>query len=361
MEVLWLNLATVFGVSLVARYFSKPKMETDIYPVPIKPNRYFVVLAFLTLALVSGLRRNIGDTFNYRNIFETNEFTWDFIKEGNEIGFGLLQMGIQVFTSDAQVLIFTVAVITIFLIVVTLYHYSRLFELSIFVFVASGMFLVSMNGIRQYLAAAMIFAATKYLFEGNFFRYAAVVLIASTIHESAIVMLPVYFLVRREAWSKSTLLFLMAGIIGVAGYNQLSELFFTAISDTSYGAYSEFDEGGANMIRVVVSAAPLVLAYFGRERLRELFPKSDYIVNLSLLCVVFMLLSTQQWIFARFAIYFDLFNLILISWVVKVFQAKDQTFVYYCIIVLYLMYFIYEYIITLNIEYRSDYITIFTS
>ncbi|WP_416150476.1 EpsG family protein [Salipaludibacillus sp. HK11] len=359
MGVLWLNLATVFSLSLSARYFSNTRIEIGDLATPVKPNKFFAFVAFLTLALVSGLRSNIGDTYVYRNIFETNTFTWEMILEEGEIGFGLLQILIQRFTDDSQVLLFTVSLLTLSLIVIVLYQYSRLFELSLFVFIASGMYLVSMNGMRQYLSAAIIFAGTKYLIEGKFLKYSALVLIASTIHQSAIVLLPVYFIVRREAWNKNTLFIIFIGVIGVGAYNQLSEIFFNVISDTDYGAYSDFNEGGANVIRVAVSAAPLVLAYFGRERLREIFPKSDYIVNMSMLCILFMLLSTQSWIFARFAIYFDLFNLILISWVVKVFQPKDQTFVYYVIVTLYLMYFIYEYIITLNIQYKSNYINLF--
>ena len=33
-----------------------------------------------------------------------------------------------------------------------------------------------------------------------------------------------------------------------------------------------FNEGGANMIRVAVDACHLVIAYLGREKLREIFP-----------------------------------------------------------------------------------------
>ena len=119
--------------------------------------------------------------------------------------------------------------------------------------------------------------------------------------------------------------------------------------------YANSNEGGANIIRVAVNAAPLVIAYFGRERLRQIFPQSDYIVNLSILSLVFMIISTQNWIFARFNIYFDLYQLILISWVVKLFHEKDQKFVYYAILVCFFFYYYYENVISLNIVYKSDF------
>ena len=94
----------------------------------------------------------------------------------------------------------------------------------------------------------------------------------------------------------------------------------------------------ANIIRVIVYARSLLyLLTLVREKLRELLPKSDYIVNLSILGLVFMIISSQNWIFARFIIYFGLYQLILISWVIKLFTEKDQKFIYY---VFYLLFFL---------------------
>ena len=47
-------------------------------------------------------------------------------------------------------MIFTTALITNVLIIIVLYKYSRLFELSTFVYITGGLHLVSMNGIVKY-------------------------------------------------------------------------------------------------------------------------------------------------------------------------------------------------------------------
>lgn len=60
MTILWLTLIFVFSVSLTARYFSVPAL---VSPSTIIPNRFLVMIAALALAMVSGLRSNIGDTF----------------------------------------------------------------------------------------------------------------------------------------------------------------------------------------------------------------------------------------------------------------------------------------------------------
>jgi transmembrane protein EpsG len=215
-----------------------------------------------------------------------------------------------------------------------------------------------MNGIRQFMAAGIVFTATKYILNGNFKKYVITILFAATIHKTALVLLPIYFIVRREAWTRVTMLLIASSILIVLGFNQFIGLLFSALENTKYGEYSNFAEGGANILRVIVNAAPVFIAFLGRHKLRELWPKSDYIVNLSIISVVFGIISTQNWIFARFNIYFGLYNLILISWIVLLFKANSQRFIYYAILIFYLIYFYYEHVISFGFNYISDYISI---
>ncbi|EOP12143.1 MULTISPECIES: EpsG family protein [Bacillus] len=351
MTILWMNFFIVFILAFFARYFAMP-VTSEI--VVLKPNRLLILMATISLVVVSGFRNNIGDTYFYMHAFKVSDFNWGNVQDSQNIGFSTLQMILKMYTNDPQVLILITALITNILIVAVLYKYSRMIELSLYVYIASGMYLVSMNGVRQYLTAAIIFAATKYILDGNWKKYFLIVLFASTFHQSALVLIPIYFVIRRKAWSAITFILLFFAVLIVIGFNQFAEVLFAAIGDTQYGHYKDFQEGGANILRVAVEATPLILAYIGRHKLREIFPKSDYIVNMALLGLVFMIISTQNWIFARFSIYFGLYQLILISWVVKLFTDKDQKLIYYAVLVFYFIYFVYEHVITLGIIYKSN-------
>ncbi|MGI2293449.1 EpsG family protein [Paenibacillus sp. GXUN7292] len=353
MTILWVNLAIVFAFAAMARYFSVPVFNGS---TNVQPNKIMAAAVAATLVVVSGLRSNIGDTYFYKHAYKVGDFSWAALADQSDRGFRLFQMLLKQLSDDPQILLFATALITNVLIVITLYQYSRLFEMSIFIYIASGAFLVSMNGMRQYLAASIVFAATKALFAGNWKLYMLITVFASLFHQSALVMIPVYFIVRREAWKSSTFLMLLLAIGIVLGYNYFSELFFKAIEDTQYGYYNSFKEGGANFIRVLVTAAPLVVAYMGREKLKEICPYSDIVVNLSILGTVIMIISSQNWIFARLSIYFNLYQLLLIGWLVPVFRKKDHLLMYFLLIALYLIFFIYEHVIVLNINYKSDYL-----
>ncbi|WP_226038102.1 EpsG family protein [Aquibacillus saliphilus] len=355
MTLLWVNLFLVFIFAFFARYAATPRLTINA-AVPIKPNKVLIFGALVSLVAISGLRSSIGDTGAYKRIYVINDFSWEFIQSQGDIGFGILQMLLKNYVSDdPQILIFTTALITNLLVVIVLYNYSRMIDLSLYVYITGGLFLVSMNGIRQVLAAAILFIGTKYLIEGNFFKYSLIVVLASFIHQSALILLPIYFLVRLKAWSKATVALVIFSFFIALGFDRFSVLLFSAIEGSQYGGYQDFNEGGASILRVVVDAVPIVIAYLGRNKLKKIWPDSDYIVNMALVGMVFMIIATQNWIFARFSIYFDLYQLILISWIIKIFREKDQKLIYLVIIVCYFAYYFYENVITLNINYRSDY------
>lgn len=353
MAILWINLAVVYMCSLFARFVSKPAL---IGSNMVVPNKLFVCIALASLILVSGLRSNIGDTVSYTHSYVVGAYTWADVIYSRDFGFNVLQMLLKTISADPLILIFTTALITNLFIVMVLYKYSRLLDLSIYVYITSGLYIVSMNGIRQFLAAALIFAATRYIFNGNWLKFMMVALLACTIHQSAFILIPIYFICRRKAWTTGTFLLILFAIVLALGYNQLTDILFSAIQDTQYGHYKDAEQEGANVIRVAVQAVPILFAFLGRKQLREFNPQSDYIVNLSIIGLLFMIIATQNWIFARFIIYFGLYNLLLISWVVKAFAKRYQTIIYYAVVVLYFVYFYYENKIVLGLIYRSNYL-----
>ena len=310
MAILLLNLFLVFLLMTFVRINATSYQIADT-SITFQPNKLFLYVAIFMLVLVSGLRANIGDTFYYMHAYNIQDFTWEYIFSEKDFGFGILQMLLKNYISeDPQILIFTTALLTNVFIVLPLFKYSKMVELSLYVYITGGLFLVTMNAIRQTLAAAIAFAATKYLIEGDWKKYFAVILIASTFHQTALLLIPVYFIVQLPAWSKMTV-FLIGGAVAVVfGFDLFTSALFYVIENTQYANYENFQEGGANVLRVLVESAPLLIAYFGRHRLKELMPNSDIFVNMTIIGFLFLIISTQNWIFARFAIYFTPFQLV---------------------------------------------------
>lgn len=360
MTVLWINLLIVFVCAAFARMI--PLMRTDGLPAgtdgstPLKPNKLLVAAAGASIVLVSGLRSNIGDTPFYMYSYHLLRPTFEDFSFAGDFGFNAIQIVLKKLTPDPQALIFLTALTTNVLIVAGLYRYSRMIEVSLFLYITTGMFTVSMNGIRQYLAASILFAGTHWLMRGDWKRYFPLVLAAATIHKTSLIMLPVYFLVRRKAWTRATLLLLALAVLAAVGFDQFFGILLMLLEGSRYAIYGQFDEGGANIIRVAVAGVPLLIAFLGRHKLRSIWPESDIFVNMTLLGFVFMVISTANWIFARFNIYFGLYSLVLFSWIIPLFAERYRKLVYYGLLVFHLLYFYYEHVVTLNLHYRSRFL-----
>jgi len=361
LTVLWLHLLFVFVCAAFARMLPLARREAGLSapgggasPFPM-PNKLLVAAAAASFVLVSGLRSNIGDTPFYVLNYNLLNPTFEGFRFEGDFGFSILSILLKKLTPDPQALIFVTAFVTNVLIVRGLYRYSRLIEVALFLYITTGMFTVSMNGIRQFLAAAILFAGTHWLIKGDWRRYFPIVLLAATFHNTAIIMLIFYFLVRKRAWTKATVLLLAIALLVAVGFEQFFGVLLNLIEGSKYTVYGEFNEGGANVIRVAIAGVPLLVAFLGRHKLRRIWPESDVFVNMTLAGFAFMLISLNNWIFARFNIYFCLYSMALCSWLVLLFAERYRKLVYYGLLVFYLAFFYYEHVVALNLQYRSDY------
>lgn len=361
MTVLWVNLLIVFVCAAFARMIPLMRREglpaAADGPAPVlRPNKLLVSAAAASIVLVSGLRSNIGDTPFYIYSYYLLDPTFAGFSFAGDFGFNAMQIALKKLTPDPQALILLTALATNVLIAAGLYRYSRMIEVSLFLYITTGMFTVSMNGIRQYLAASILFAGTHWLIKGDWRRYFPLVLLAATIHKTALIMVPVYFLVRKRAWTKASLLLLSLAVLVAVGFDMFFGALLILLEGSQYAIYGQFDEGGANIIRVAITGIPLLFAFLGRHKLRRIWPESDIFVNMTLLGFLFMVISTANWIFARFNIYFGLYGLVLFSWIIPLFEERFRKLAYYGLLVFHLLYFYYEHVVALNLHYRSNWL-----
>ena len=309
----------------------------------------FIVPAILFTAF-SGLRNNMGDTYFYRHSFTLLTDDMAAPKFGDkEFLFNYLQFAIRQITDKPQLLIFIGAMISCVPVIYIIYKYAVAYELGLFLFVTTSYYTFSFNGMRQYMAAGILILGTRFLFSQEryaWLKYALVVLIAMGFHSSAVIMLPIFFVVRRKAWSFVSISVLFTTVVGTLLFDAFLPQFLNVLAKSNFSLYAESgwfvkgEEAGSSFIRVLVVAAPLVIAYLSRKRLRVLGIKGDILVNLAVLNFSFYFLSLYNWIFARFAIYTGIYYIILLVWLVmNSFKSKDRTKAYLACVGLYALYF----------------------
>ena len=311
-----------------------------------------VLMIAVPLIILAGTRPNIGDTSAYRIAFHTlpSNFSEVVTSHTKDKGFWFLTYLLKLIIADNDVLYFTIiATVCLSCVILVYKKYSCNFAMTMFLFIASSDYIQwNYNGMRQFIAVAVIFAATDLLLRKEYLKYYAVILLMSTIHASALIMIPVSLFVTGSPWNARTLLFTIASLIALNFSGALRDLIAEFMRETQYsGEVNQFlKTEGTNVLRVVVFCIPPLFALIFRQYL--LFAKSpilDLSVNMSIISMGMYIVSavTSGIFIGRIPIYFSLYNYILLPWIIEaVFERKSKMVVYVCLILCYLYFYWYQ-------------------
>lgn len=365
MKIILVALVLTIGINIIAQKYGRLIRENSIdlstdFIIVKKPNRFLYIISVIILIIISGMRSSIGDTGYYLYSFKYLPDSLDEIIRMRDFGFGVFSFLVKVVYDHPQFLLIVTSILILTLIMSTIYKYSPFLLLSLFVFLTSGSYVSTMNGIRQFIVASILFASLHLLINGRYLKYIIIVLILSTIHQSVLIMIPVYFIVREKAWSKKILTILIVSSLFIFGFEYFFNVFSFLLKDTQYGHYiysieTGIDQG-ANVLRIGVAAVPVLLGYYHRGILNDKLVNYNVYMNFSILNLVFMMLASYNWIFARFSMYFGLYNLILLPAIIYYcYRGWSKVLIVYLMVVLYLIYFYFN---TKDLIYASYYLNI---
>ncbi|MEP0548683.1 MAG: EpsG family protein [Rhodothermales bacterium] len=169
------------------------------------------------------------------------------ITRTTEVGYTFLTWSIRELTDSYAVLLTLIAVIVVGCYLATIRKTVQRYETAIFVFVCLGVYTFFFNGARQGIAAALCFAALPYLLERRVLPYLLIVGMATLFHHTALVALPLYYLISPRL--DITRLFLVAG--ATLGLIVLLEAFVelaTELVSDKYASYAQKGKGGGAVL-----------------------------------------------------------------------------------------------------------------
>lgn len=282
---------------------------------------WVALLIFAPVIVWAGFRdTSIADTGAYVIIYEQIPKSISgliaYLPEINkDKGFTVLSGIIKIIFGDATEKYFLILSIIQGICLVSVYRkYSTRYLISIFLFMASTDYMSWMfNGIRQFTAVTIIFAATGLMLKKKYIPTIVVILFASTIYGSALLMIPFVFIAQGKAWNKKTLLFIIGVVAIIAFAGKFTPFLDTLLSDTQYknvvSDWKEFGDNGTNAVRVLVYSIPTILAFLGRHWIRqENDPVINFCTNMSIASAGFFVISmfTSGIFIGRLPIYFSL-------------------------------------------------------
>ena len=350
--LLWIGLAALVGKGA--------QFKRAVLIEGVEEQRYlwlFAFIVFFPIIWMAGHRGYFADTTNYIGGFIHS--TGDLSKIGQILsdnskdkGFSILVLILRsIIGIDYEVYLLVIALIQSIPLISVLRKYSCSYVLSVFFFVASTDYISWMyNGMRQFIAVTIIFAGATFFFKKKYIPAVLLIVFASFFHQSALIMIPVLFLVQGKAFNKKTIFFMIVvvGIIAFAG--QFTNWMDSALSDTQYrnvvSDTREFNDDGTNPLRAAFYCIPAVIAFFGRKKIQN----SESVIinvcaNMSIVTAGLYIVSvvTSGIFIGRLPIYTGLFCYILLPWELEhIFPEKSKTFARIGIIILYLVFYYYQ-------------------
>lgn len=300
----------------------------------------------------------VGDTASYRSWFLSmptmiSEWSGVLSEVTKDKGFSVLLLLLRMIFGNADVLFFlTIALFQILVVAMVCRKYSCNYWMSIFMFIATTDYISWVNnGLRQFIAVTIIFAATGLMLKKKYVPTIILILLAATIHGSALLMLPIVFIIQGKPWNRKTVLLVFASIIALYFADQFTNVLDNLLADTAYtnmvSDWQEWNDDGTNPIRVLVYSIPTILSLIGLKYIKA---ADDSIINLatnaSLVSTALYIVSmgTSGIFIGRLPIYVSMYAMyILLPWEIEnMFTKESSRLIKICTVVLFSVFFWYQ-------------------
>lgn len=361
----WLLIVwvAIMGVVALIIPYRRPEriMGKVVYRWPIP----MALVAIVPLIVWAGTRPNgFGDTGIYRNTFlnaPSQLSQWFNYASGMEKDKGYYAVMVWIKSligNHDQVYFLILAAVQLLCVFLVYRHLSEDFLLSLFFFIASTDYMSwCWNGMRQMLAASLIFACAILMIKRRIIPVIVLILVFSLFHQSALIMIPAVLIAQGKAWNKRTIFYMVLIVLAVVFLGQFTSFLDTATTGTQYENITSdeiwVNDDGTNPIRALVYSVPAILSLVGKRYVDEADdPVINFSVNMSIMAAGIYLVSvfTSGIFIGRLPIYMSLFSYISLPWLLRnMFTRESRWLVYVLAIFAYLLFFYYQMHVTWGI------------
>lgn len=287
----------------------------------------YLVLIFGYMWFLAAFREGIGfDYYSYIGIGENiaalstlqELFAYDL-----EPGFVLLTKLIKMI-SDSTVFMYAVyAALTLIPIAYFIYRHCEDVWFSTWLYITLSFFYCNMNFIRQSLACSIIVLGYGFLRRKQPIPFILVTLLAATFHRTALIMIPIYFLVQITLNKKIVIGYSILVLITFLASEPILNLVTTYI----FKSYKEsrYVTRGYSLVFLVIPVTALIvcISLFWTWRKRD--PDASMLLNMVIISSTIWLFSTKHMIIERFSMYNYVFLLVAIPSALRSLKASPET------------------------------------
>lgn len=338
----------------IKRQQGRESHTIDLYK---DPSIWYCIILVLPVIISAALRTTFGDQ-GYKIEYRTLHLNFSELIEllnsgGKGPGYTVITyIGTKLVGNNAEVFFFMIAVFQMYSLMKIYRKYSVDLWLAFFIFISTADYLSWMqNGIRQFIAVTLILLFSDWMFEKRYMKFLIVVLVAATVHSSALLMIPIMILVQGKAFNKRTILATIVVVILIATLDKAVPIVGELLSGTEYsGAITDWQTSGndgVNIFRVLVYSVPMILALTMYKTIRAYDDKIiNVLCNMSVMSTLLYIVGmfTSGIYIGRLPIYCTLYtNGILLPWLVnKAYKGKIRNIMYATMVPCYCLFYYYQ-------------------
>ncbi len=337
--VTWLSVLCLGFLAQKSDYFRYAEYTTSRVSHRKNAVFFYNAAAFL-LIFVSGCRYYIGSDYyayygwynSYANSLPTRLLTLD------EPGISLIYYIVVKFIDDGAACVFVADAIMIWILLKTMRNNTDQLFLSVTLY-ALICWTATFNGMRQALAAAVLFCGFPAIRDRKLTRFCLCVFAAYLFHKSSLIFLPVYFIAYRKVNLKNVLILAIAAFLFLQAYDRLFHV-AGLILEKDLNLNSAYSSRAVNILRVLSNVAPaayFLLIYSKKEKSTT----EELYLNLLILHAFISVITSNSAYLARVNMYTAPFVVISICELLKG-DRRNRSVVTMGIVVLYFIFQTYE-------------------
>lgn len=348
-------------IIMLSMMISTARPSASMHPINGRRTIYsnlWLFLFGLSITFMAAFRLEFQDTGVYKEIYSNMELDYSYAYEESlaiqDYGFNLFMIFLKRINPDPQFLVITTSTITFSCYFYTIGKYARNLPMSLFLMMALNM-ISSMNGIRQVLAGSITLLGLPLIRDKKAIPYILLVLLASTLHKSALVLIPLYFVFSGKRMNLGIWIFLIAVFGCFLFPSYATRVMGELLEDSVYKDYLS-GESSMGYMRFLVALVPLILIilycwvqqdnHAGENRHSPQYLNQriiDVMINMEVVSFGFTALGMRMVYFARLSMYFHcILPMLLPVLLNNIFRKESARLMRVLSIVLYAFYYSYQ-------------------
>lgn len=317
----------IIFVSVVFMYLSTKKTR-KVTNLPkrkgiIRVSTIFFLLSVLVPFLVLILRdESVGLDYSlYINLY--NRFLSNTLlpTDSSWVSFGyvfLTKLCIFLFDSNYYIFFGIIGFVSIYCFFKTIYEESDIPWLSLLLLFSFCLYYQMFNQFRQMLAIAISFYGYKYIKNKDLKKYIFTILIAYSMHKSAIIMLPFYWISNLKLQKRGILFYSILSVVAYLAYDFVEVLLLKTSYGQTYLANSYYNVvESSSMLNLVFRFMLFMLCFYLTRKTRKTNSEINTLFNLCFVCVIFQIMTVKSYVFGRITTYFFVYFILLIPKAIK--------------------------------------------